>query len=311
MPVCAICLGEAPDTGHYHGACLRELFGTERLPTLDLDLATFPSRVEATHDRMSVSGVQRKALMALSADRSELLLASSGVESTYILKPQTERFGSVPENEHVSMLVGRALGLVVPPFGLIPLRDRSWAYIIRRFDRSDTPPHKRQQFDFCALLGRSPEHKALGSAEECAGIVRQYTADPDASMRQLFLLFLVSFWIGNGDLHLKNISLLADAEGRYHLSPVYDLLTTAPYGYIYQLLRVSGQTNNLSFTHYLKFGTSACSLPRDEVQATIERVRAAKPHVELLIDRSFLPRDYKVRYRQALAKRTRALRPPA
>ena len=310
MPVCAICLGPDPDTGHYHRACLEALFGAPELPALDLDLATFPSRVEATHDRMSVSGVQRKALLHLSGDRRELQLATAGADSTFILKPQTERFGSLPENEHVSMLVGRELGLVTPDFGLIQLRDGSWAYIVRRFDRADTPPHKRQQFDFCQLLGRPPEKKAIGSAEECAELVRAHTADPPVALRQLFLLFLTSFWIGNADLHLKNISLLADAEGRYALSPVYDLLSTAPYGFTHQLLGVAGRTNNLSCTHYLQLG-AACALSREEVHAMIAGVRDARARIGHLVDRSFLPPNYKTNYKQTLAKRTRALRPPS
>ncbi len=310
MPTCAICLDPDPDDGLYHRTCLERLFGIAACPALELDLATFPARVQATHDRMSVSGVQRKALLALSSDRRELLLAGPGTDSGYILKPQTERFARLPENEHLTMNIGRALGLVVPDFGLISLRDGSWAYITRRFDRTaDTPPRKLQQFDFCQLLTRAPELKAHGTAEECADIVHRYVTDPAPSQRQLFLLFLTSFWLGNGDLHLKNISLLADRTGKYRLAPIYDLICTVVYDIKAQLLKVSGRTHDLSRTHFVSFGVGACGLPRDEVEATIERVRVAHDLACALIDRSFLPEQHRSSYKKALAKRTRALRP--
>lgn len=51
MAVCAICLAPDPDAGHYHRACLVDLFGVDELPALDLDLATLPARVQATEER--------------------------------------------------------------------------------------------------------------------------------------------------------------------------------------------------------------------------------------------------------------------
>lgn len=311
MSVCAICLGEATDdaSGHYHRACLVRLFGADRCPDLDLELRTLPERVRTTHDRMSISGAQRKALLQISADRTRLDLATT--DSLYIVKPQTERFGSLPENEHLSMCIARLLGMRMPEFGMIALRDSSWAFIVRRFDRSeDTPPRKRDQWDFCQLLDRPPEKKALGTAEECAGVVRKYTADPEVGLRELFLQFLGSFWLGNGDLHLKNLSLAGDDAGAIHLSPVYDIVCTALYDIWPQLLKVTGRTDDLQWTHFVQFGTQACGLSRDEVLATIEGVRSHESTALALVNRSYLPAQYRRPYQDALRKRTRALRGP-
>lgn len=312
MTVCAVCLGHDPDdeAGRYHRACLVRLFGAERCPTLDLDLRTLPEKVRTTHERMSISGAQRKALLQLAPDRSRLDLATE--DSLYILKPQTERFGSLPENEHLSMCIAGLLGMRMPEFGLIALRDDSWAYIVRRFDRSgDTPVRKRDQWDFCQLLDRSPEHKAIGTAEECAGVVQRFTADPTTSLRRLFLLFLGSFWLGNGDLHLKNISLASDDTDAIHLSPVYDIVCTSLYDIWAQLLQVSGRVADLQWTHFVQFGTRACGLPRDEVLETIERVRAREAQAIALVDRSLLRDEYRRPYKDTLRKRTRALRGPS
>lgn len=312
MNTCAICLGDVPDdaSGRYHRACLVRLFGTDACPDLDLELRTLPERVRTTHDRMSISGAQRKALLQISPDRTHLDLATT--DSLYILKPQTERFGSLPENEHLTMCLAGLLGMRMPEFGMIALRDGSWAFIVRRFDRSsDTPPRKRDQWDFCQLLERPPEKKALGTAEECAGVVRKFTADPAYALKELFLQFLGSFWLGNGDLHLKNISLAGDDAGAIHLSPVYDIVNTALYDIWPQLLKVTGRTDDLQWTHYVQFGTQACGLPRDEVLAAIEAVRSLEPTALALVDRSYLPAQYRRPYKDALRKRTRALRGPS
>jgi serine/threonine-protein kinase HipA len=312
LTVCAICLEPGPDDelGRYHQACLTRLFGTERCPDLDLDLRSLPERVRETHSRMSISGAQRKALLLLSADRRRLLLPDDE-DTAYILKPQTERWSSLPENESVSMCLAGRLGMRVPRFGLIALRDGSWAYIVRRFDRSDDdPPRKRDQWDLCQLLGRSPELKAEGSAEECARVVQRDTADPRAALRELFLLFVGCYWLGNGDLHLKNISLLADDDGHIALSPVYDIVCTMLYGINAPLLRMSGATSNLQWSHFVDFGVGSCGLTREDALVQLERVRSLEAEASAVIDRSLLREEYKRPYKDALRKRSRVLRVP-
>lgn len=312
MKVCAICLGADPDdaAARYHRACLRRLFGVEACPDLDLDLRSLPERVRETHSRMSISGAQRKALLLLSPDRRQLLLPVDE-DTTYILKPQTERWSSLPENESLSMCIAAALGMRVPAFGLIALRDDTWAYVIRRFDRSaDDPPRKRDQWDFCQLLGRSPELKEDGSAEECAQVVRRDTGDPKVELRELFLRFLGSYWLGNGDLHLKNLSLLADEAGHVRLSPLYDVVCTTLYGMHAPLLTMAGAVKNLQWSHFVDFGVNACGMTRADVVDELERVRSCETEARALIDRSLLRDDYKRPYKDSLRKRSRVLRIP-
>lgn len=318
MSSCAICLGPEPDDTsprydrpRYHQACLQRLFGTDACPDLDLDLRTLPERVRETHSRMSVSGAQRKALLLLSPDRRQLLLPNDE-DTTYILKPQTERWSSLPENESLSMRLAALLGMRVPPFGLIALRDDSWAYIIRRFDRSDhDPPHKRDQWDFCQLLGRSPELKEQGSAEDCAHVIRRDTANSGAALRELFLLFLGCYWLGNGDLHLKNISLLADDDGQIQLSPVYDIVCTTLYNINAPVLSMAGAVKNLQWSHFVDFGVHTCGLSRSEALEALDRVRSHEPEARAMVGRSFLREEYKQQYLMSLRKRSRVLRVPA
>jgi hypothetical protein len=43
---------------------------------------------------------------------------------------------------------------------------------------------------------------------------------------ELFRRMVFSWWTGNGDMHLKNFSLPAGADGIHRLSPAHDLLCT-------------------------------------------------------------------------------------
>jgi serine/threonine-protein kinase HipA len=106
--------------------------------------------------------------------------------------------------------------------------DGMLAYLVARFDR---PPEggKRRMEDLCQLRQVPPGAKYDATAVDCAETIRRYSAEPAADQVTLFELFVFSHWIGNGDLHLKNISLLADADGRHLLSPVYDQVCTAAY----------------------------------------------------------------------------------
>lgn len=315
MPACLICLGDAPpdsDDGAYHRACLVRLFGVEQLPRLDLDPVTLPDRVRETHDRMSVSGVQRKALMRLSEDKRELLLGNH--ESMYILKPRSERFDNLPENEHVSMVIAGLAGLEVPPLGLLRMSDDSLAYVIKRFDRTDDrPPQKLSQEDFCQLAEKAPEDKEKGTAEECAGLVQRFTVDPEGSLRRLFRLFVVCYWLGNGDLHLKNISLAERDLGRgtYTLSPAYDLICSQVYRERHdpQLLSVSGRTRDLSRSHYVRFGAGYCGMSEAEADAELDHILSVMPQALEVLGRSPLPDKLRKKLGAALRGRAKALAP--
>ena len=75
MGACLICLGtDPPDSadGRYHVACLQRLFGTDTLPRINLDLAHFPALIGPEFGNLSISGMQRKALVRLSNDKKRL-----------------------------------------------------------------------------------------------------------------------------------------------------------------------------------------------------------------------------------------------
>jgi serine/threonine-protein kinase HipA len=161
--------------------------------------------------------------------------------------------------------------------------------------------------DFCQILGKDPDQKDQSTADACGGAARAY-AGP-AVARELYRLFLFSYWIGNGDLHLKNVALLQPPGGAYALSPAYDLLCTLFYGDDGRMtLSVRGRNKNITRRFWLDFAESDCGVPRDEAEAILDGMLARLPDALAMIQRSPLPNpQFKQQYARHLEKRSREL----
>lgn len=303
---CLICLDPDPAPDGYHPGCLEPLFGAPRLPTTTLSRANFRVQADRVLGKMSISGAQPKLSLQRSADGARLLQVERG--GHFLIKPQTEKFPFTPENEHLSMRLAELCGVTTARCGLLRLVDGSLAYLTRRFDRSlDIPPRKLHQVDFCQLARQPPERRDNGTAEQCATLARSHAADPEAAVRALFRLLLFGYWIGNGDLHLKNLALLVDNSRRHHLAPAYDLLSTHLYGDESLTLPVNSRTRDLKRGDWLLFAEDACLIPRAEAVTLIDELLKQLPAAVALIDRSYLPEGTKPNYQGLLIKRTRAL----
>ncbi|MFT7463611.1 MAG: serine/threonine-protein kinase HipA [Pseudohongiellaceae bacterium] len=224
MSLCLSCAQALP-TGEqrYHEFCLLALFDTKVLPAIHVDMAKLHTLALAMVGRVSVSGVQRKLSLHLDATRSTLQIV--GGPGGYLLKPPAGTFPHLPENEWTTQCLAALVGLAVPPCALVALPDDSWAYIVRRFDRLPDGT-KLAMEDFCQLSELPPCGKYDGSAEQCAKHVRRFASEPLIDLLRLYRQFVFTWWVGNGDLHLKNFALLRNAHGRWSLSPAYDQLNT-------------------------------------------------------------------------------------
>ncbi|HUG91672.1 MAG TPA: hypothetical protein VML55_12605, partial [Planctomycetaceae bacterium] len=67
MASCAICLTDAGPAG-YHRDCVERLFGTAQVPAADFDLASLYRLAAQMAGKMSISGVQEKVSLGISAD---------------------------------------------------------------------------------------------------------------------------------------------------------------------------------------------------------------------------------------------------
>ena len=171
---------------------------------------------------MSLGGAQPKVSMSI--DKGELLIVSEGGE--YLLKPSTENHPYISENEHLCMNIAAHRKLNVPPCCVIELKDGELAFLIKRFDRNKKK--KVHIEDFASVLNYPSDNKYKGSYLEIGKGIQKYCRDNGLDKAIMLHLVMLSFLIGNSDLHLKNFSLI-DRDTYYALSPVYDLVCTTLY----------------------------------------------------------------------------------
>lgn len=296
---CLVCLesGDVPEAG-VHGNCARRLFGTRTIPEIEVDPANLHLLGLSMAGRVTLSGVQRK--LSLGRERKTLRVVTE--HSAFILKPDVAEYPCLPANEHLTMRLADLVGLETPAFGLVRLRDGALALLVRRFDRTDSGG-KLPMEDFCQLTGRAPSEKYQGSAEACVKILNRHSSAPIVDALTLFRQLLFSWWVGNDDLHLKNVSLLSTVPGSPKLSPVYDLVNTSIVIPDAEMaMTMGGKRRRFDATDWLGFARHA-RLPPEIVAEEAEGIlAAAKPAIEL-VRRSFLRDDLKRAYARGIVER--------
>jgi len=134
----------------------------------------------------------------------------------FLLKPQAGTFPLLPENEWVTMRLAALAGLEVPPSALLELSDGSLACLVSRFD-GEADGHKLAMEDFCQISELGPARKYDGTSERCARLVARFASESLLCLLRLYRQTLFAWWVGNGDMHLKNLALLRGADGHRRL----------------------------------------------------------------------------------------------
>lgn len=304
---CLVCLRTVP-RGEYHVACLRRIFGADVPPAIDITEATLQAVALTTLGRTVMPGVQPKISLGLVRGRRRTLRIEAGARQRYILKPQNADFPAMPENEHLSMQMARRFGIQVPEHGLIRLLDGSLAYIVERFDRLPDGRKLRQE-DFAQLAGLTTSAKYDLFASDCAGLVERFSSRARADLIRLFERFVLSWWIGDGDLHAKNLSLLTGLDGRHSISPAYDIVSSAVYKESSSALALPLAPEDvlLSAAGWARFA-GTCRIPATVAAGILRRPAGQLAAAIELVDRSRLPtRALRSDYRECIAARAAAL----
>jgi serine/threonine-protein kinase HipA len=126
------------------------------------------------------------------------------------------------------------LGIDVPDIDLVPLekidglpdgitRHGASAYAIRRFDRTDAGPVHIE--DFAQVYGVYADDRYENASYRQILSMLAIEAD-QASTVEFVRRLTYTVLIGNGEMHLKNWSLIYPDQRRPILAPAYDLLST-------------------------------------------------------------------------------------
>lgn len=197
---------------------LKEMFNSSKWPVIDFNLGDMSQKAQKLAGKLSISGVQPKLSVKLDKKQNMLIPIAEGGE--YILKPQTPTFPNIPENEQCCMDIAEELGIDIPLHCLIPLKDQSLAYVVKRFDREKGV--KIHQEDFTQILEETDKYR--GSAEQIGRKLKEISSAPGYDAQLLFERVVLNFILGNGDAHLKNYSISYRDKDNVRLTPAYDIV---------------------------------------------------------------------------------------
>ena len=292
----------------FHPQCAKKFFGLREAPLLDYRHDELDSLAEQViRAQTSLTGVQPKLSLNLSRHEGCSRLTIVGLWGDYILKPQTEEYPQLPENEDLTMHLAEAAKIIVVPHSLIRLADGQLGYITRRIDRTRNG-EKIDMEDMCQLTLHPTEYKYKGSHEQIAKVIKQYCDMPKLDLTNYMQLLLFCFVTGNNDMHLKNFSLYRPGKN-YQLTPAYDLLNVAianPNDQEELALPLSGRKSRLKLDDFLRAGTTM-GLENNVVVRLVENMHKALPKWRSLISNSFLSDEMKERYEQLIISRMNRL----
>ncbi|MCW8444712.1 lpg2370 family Dot/Icm T4SS effector [Fluoribacter gormanii] len=274
-----------------------------------LDLSADEQRQEAIArvGKMSIQGVQKKLSAKLKIKEKCFEIVDQ--KGHYILKPQSEIYPELPENEAITMTLAKTIGLEVPVHGLVYSKDNSLTYFIKRFDRIG---HNKKLAleDFAQLSGEDRHTKYKSSMEQVIAVIEQFCTFPKIEYVKLFKLTLFNFLVGNEDMHLKNFSLITK-DRKISISPAYDLLnsTIAQKNPKEELaLPLKGKKNNLIKSDFLKyFAIEKLGLNQNVIDGIIQEFHQVIPKWQVLIGFSFLSQPMQEKYLELLEQRCERL----
>lgn len=209
----------------YHPSCAKKMFGTSEAPDLPYDHSQIRQLAKSViRTQTTVTGVQAKLSMDIQKIEHTTRFTIVGLSGKYILKPQTEQYAELPENEDLTMHLAEQAGIAVVPHCLARFADGRLVYLSTRIDRTGKG-EKIAMEDLCQLSEQLTEYKYRGSYEQISKVINRLSAAPMLDVVNFWQVVLFSWLTGNSDMHLKNFSLYAP-KGQHVLSPAYDLLNT-------------------------------------------------------------------------------------
>lgn len=283
----------------YHKGCARRIFESAIVPVLPYTRANIKELArEIVAASKTVTGVQAKLSLDVSRGKAgdAQRFTIVGLWGKYILKPQTDRFANLPENEDLTMHMAEATGIKTVPHSLIRFADGELCYITRRIDRT-RQGGKIAMEDMCQLSERLTEDKYKGSYERIAKLIRQHSAAPLLDVVNFWEVVVFSWLTGNADMHLKNFSLYRPADN-YMLAPAYDLLSTAlamPEDDEELALTLNGKKKRIRRNDFEK-AMLENGMKDNAIAKLFDRFSKSVPKWHGLINESFLPKALQKAY---------------
>ncbi len=252
----------------------------------------------------TVTGVQAKLSLDIArGGKSEpRRFTIVGLWGRFILKPQTDHYAHLPENEDLTMHLAEIAGIKTVPHSLIRFADGELCYITRRVDRNKNG-HKLAMEDMCQLSERLTEDKYRGSYERIAKLIGRFSDAPLLDIVKFWEIVIFSWLTGNADMHLKNFSIY-NPSTIHTLAPAYDLLSTTivmPEDDEELALTLRGKKKNIKRQDF-EMAMLDSGVDKKSIANIFNKFRKALPQWFSFIDDSFLPAEQKTAYRELIEK---------
>ena len=276
------------------------------------NLATAPLGItEDESFRISIAGAQEKT--ALLRWNGRWCKPRDTTATTHIFKPS---IGKLPngvdltssvENEYLCLKILNALGLPAAKAEMQTFGDRR-VLIVERFDRLWTEDQRLlrlPQEDSCQALSVPPNRKYESDGgpgiTDILKLLRG--SDEPLSDQHSFLKANIVFWLmGATDGHAKNFSIFLSPGGRFHMTPLYDVISAQPSVDSKQILwkqfrlamafgtKLHYQIRQIAPRHFFQTGDQA-GIGRQVIESVIqELLDGAVPAVESVL--ASLPADF-------------------
>jgi serine/threonine-protein kinase HipA len=259
---------------------------------------------------VAVPGVQAK--LSLSLVRNKLKDGAAGrltvvgaLGGGFILKPPSDHYPEMPQNEHLTMRIADAFGIRTVPSSLIRLASGELSYVTRRIDRTPEGT-KIHMLDMFQILEAFDKYKS--SIEKVGKAVSEYSTNTLLDTLYFFELCVFCFLTGNNDMHLKNFSMIKSGSD-WTLAPAYDLLNVHilnPEDHEELALTLEGKKRKLNRKHFDRLG-AGLGLNAKQVLGTFKRATSNKPNADRWIKKSFLSTEHQKKYLSLMNQRYESL----
>ena len=292
----------------YHKTCSKKIFNSENNLIIPYTIDEIQELAKIVIERsIAIPGVQPKLSLSFEnqLNKEKRLTVIGAMGGDYILKPPTEEYIDMPQNEHLTMLLANLFGIQTAQSSLIRLASNELAYIVKRMDRNKDGS-KIHMLDMYQLTESYDKYK--GTMERIGKTLDLFSVNPLFDKIRLFEITLFCFITGNADMHLKNFSMIENND-EWSLSACYDLLNTkilTPKDPEEMALLLDGKKSGFTKINFTHFGQNL-GLNSKQIQTIFDNFSKRIEKGCELINKSFLSDEQKESYLQLFLNRLKRI----
>ena len=221
----------------------------------------------------SSAGARPKALIGVNDKRDHIIHGVHDLPAGYtpwmVKFPNSQDGLDAGAIEYVYALMAKEAGVSMPDVHLFPAKRGTGYFAIKRFDRDGDKRY--HMHTACGLLHSDFRTPSL-DYEDLVALTGMLTRDV-REVEKLYQLAVFNVLAHNRDDHSKNFSYLMDSQGRWKISPAYDLtFSSGPRGE--QSTMVMGEGRNPNTIHLLKLADEA-KIKKDRAAEIIEATKSS------------------------------------